>query len=136
MSDPAALLAFAELHKLEPGASRRAAISRAYYAAFHALQPCLDLLVSPDEVGKYGCARHSAVLKYLRTWSAVHPDKSMAMRHGADAIKCYHLMVACQEAREQSDYQLGAAGELSASEAVNIVGKASRVLKYAGSFSR
>lgn len=130
------LLTFAEQNKLASGVARRAAVSRAYYAAFHALQPCISPMIGPQDTGAHGCAHHSSVLRCLRDWARIHPDRSSAMRHGSDAIKCYHLMVACKEGRERSDYDLRAGAELTALEAVNIVGKADRILKYASTLLR
>lgn len=133
MSSPADLLRFAHQHVLTPGAARRAAISRAYYAAFHALQDAVDSMITNR--GRHGCAHHGDLLSCLRQWSSKHPDQKKAMQFGADAIKSYHLLSACQEARELSDYQMGASGEMTPQEAVNIVGKADRLLKYAAKLS-
>lgn len=136
MASASDLLAFADQNKLAAGVLQRAAISRAYYAAFHALQASIAPMVGPGDVGAHGCAHHGVVLRSLRTWASSHPDRAAAMRHGADAIKCYHRMVACKEARERADYDLRQSAELSAAQAVNIVGKADRIVKDANMFLR
>lgn len=133
MSKPEDLLQFAHQHVHTPGAARRAALSRAYYAAFHAFQDAVDPMIT--QRGRHGCAHHGDLLSCLLQWTSRHPDRKKAMQFGADAIKCYHLLSACQEAREQSDYQMGPAGEKNPQEAVNVVGKADRLLKYAAKFS-
>lgn len=136
MASPEELLGFAEQNKLASGVARRAAIGRAYYAAFHALQPSIASMATDQDRGTHGCAHHSFVLRCLRRWASDHPDRSLAMRHGAGAIKCYHLMAACKDAREQSDYDLRPSAEPTAMETVNIVGKAGRIMKYASAFCR
>lgn len=134
MSNPAELLAFAETHKLGTGAARRAAISRAYYAAFHALQDAVLPLIDDADIGRNGCAKHGAVLRALRTWQSKHPDRKLRMSFGADALKAYNKLEVCLDEREKADYLMGPAGELSPQEVVAIVGKARRVIEFADKF--
>ena len=134
MSSPTALLQFADDLKLQNGAHGRAAISRAYYGAFHALQDAIDPMTGSSDRGRNGCAYHAHVGKCLTRWSQVHPDKKLGMKHGADALKCYHHFRTLLEARELADYQLGEAGEHTALAQVQLVGKARRVAAYAQSF--
>lgn len=131
MSNPDELLNLADTLKLTPGASRRAALSRAYYAAFHALQDAVQPLISHNEFGRHGCAAHGAVLRALRSWQSSHPDRKKAMAHGADALKCYHLMEVCLDEREKADYVMGPAGEIGPKDAVDVIGKARRVVQFA-----
>lgn len=131
MSSPAALLELAEELKLKQGASRRAAISRAYYAAFHALQAAVAPMMKESDIGRNGCAKHGSVLKALRTWSRDHPDRKARMAHGADATKAYNLLVACLEHREKADYQMGEQGESRAQDAVATIGRARRIIEFA-----
>lgn len=135
MSSPSALLAFATANQLTPGAPRRAAISRAYYAAFHALQGPVDPMVEQEDRGRHGCAGHGVVLKCLRDWRTLHPDRKKALQHGADALKCFHLMRVCIDERERADYEMGLAGEVGPQEAVALVGKATRAVRYASKFT-
>lgn len=131
MSSPAQLLALAEDLKFKEGAGRRAAISRAYYAAFHALQDAVSPMIHDDDLGKNGCAKHGAVLRSLRTWASDHPDQRMRMSLGADARKAYNRLQDCLSERERADYQMGVSGEVSAMQAVSVIGKARRVIEFA-----
>lgn len=131
MSSPAELLALAEELKFTDGASRRAAISRAYYAAFHALQDAVAPMVDQSDIGRNGCARHGAVLRSLRTWSQKHPDAKKRMALGVDATKAYSRLQTCLDGRERADYQMGSHGECNAADAVAIIGKARRVVEFA-----
>lgn len=66
----------------------------------------------------------------------MHPDKKLAMKHGADALKCYNHFRYLLEARELADYQLGPAGEHTVLDQVQLVGKARRIAAYADSFTK
>ncbi|MFC3717112.1 hypothetical protein ACFONC_13205 [Luteimonas soli] len=136
MIDPSALIAFAEQQQLNPGAARRAAISRAYYAAFHALQDCIRPMIAAGDCGAHGCVKHAKVLHSLRYWVDIHPNQQKAMQHGADAIKAWHSISAVKEARERADYLLGSGGEFTPKQAVDFVGKAKRVVSLARKMSQ
>jgi uncharacterized protein (UPF0332 family) len=131
MSSPAELLKLANELKAEQGASRRAAISRAYYAGFHALGEVVKPLLSESDLGQHGCPRHRSVVRALRNWKRSHPDSSLAVGFGDEAWTMSQLFIHCMEQREIADYVMGAAGEVSLAEALGLIGKVERMIKFA-----
>lgn len=131
MCDVHQLWQLADSLKLSPPPERRAAISRAYYAAFHAVQPIVLPMIRPDDVGRHGCARHSATLHALRNWGSGHPDRRLAMQHGAAATQAYHRLAYCKDEREFADYLLGSNNDPEPKTAVDVIGKAKRVIDFA-----
>lgn len=131
MSCPEDLLALAKTLSVSPGASRRAAISRAYYAAFHALQDALDPMMATSDLGPNGCATHAAVQRKLARWSQLHPDKKKAMGFGAQATIMAQRLQYCREERERADYHMGPAGEVDLPTANGVIAKAEAVIKFA-----
>jgi hypothetical protein len=131
MCDHAELFAFADSLKGEKGAARRASISRAYYAAFHALQDGIDPMLDESDRGPLGTATHGAVLRCLRTWGQKHPDRKKAMAFGAEAMQCYNRLSSCKEERELADYLMGSHNDPTFEVARDVIGKAERVIKFA-----
>lgn len=131
MTEPADLIALAKQLVGNAGASRRAAVGRSYYAAFHSLQDVVRPMVETHQIGKHNCVDHGATVCALRDWAEKHPDKKLAMGHGVEAKKIYHLLAACRDARERADYMLEPSSDLAERDAGALIAKAEQVIKFA-----
>lgn len=136
MSSPAELLRLANELKAEQGASRRAAISRAYYAGFHALGEVVKPLLQEKDLGQHGCPGHRAVAHALRSWKRCHPDKKIAVGFGEEAWQISQMFLRCMEHREVADYVMGEAGEVSLKTALGVIGNVDRIIKFAERLDR
>jgi hypothetical protein len=138
MTQPIDLMKHAEaLAHSETPVERRAAVNRAYYAAFHALQEVLEPMCDPDDdFGLNGAMHHRIVVEKLRRWQAQYPNKRIAMQFGTEASNLFSKFVDLKEARERADYFLGASGDQSVKEAILAVSKAQRALQFAEKVSR
>jgi hypothetical protein len=136
MSSPAELLRLADELKAEQGASRRAAISRAYYAGFHALGEAVKPLLQATDLGQHGCPGHRAIAHVLRNWKRSHPDRKIAVGFGDEALKISQIFLRCMEHREVADYVMGEAGEVSLKTALGVIGNVDRIIKFAARLER
>lgn len=129
----AELFSFAEKNHLdEESVVRRAALSRAYYAAFHALQPAIRPLIDETkDVGRHGIAHHSATMHALRRWRSDHPDVRKRMAFGTEATKLFHKYRITLQLREQCDYSLGERSDPDAADCVLALGNARRLIEFA-----
>lgn len=96
-----------ELRLSEPSteARYRASCSRAYYAAYHALEPLLKL-VPGDEggVGVQGGLKHREVPRRLRGIQRLPANLARLRRYAAEGRKFAFVFQAALDTREQADY--------------------------------
>lgn len=112
-------------------AERRAAVSRAYYAAFHDLAEAFFDMVDTRDLGEHGLPSHAVVARCFRQFSSKAPDRKKAMAHGAEAVNLLNVYVAIKRARGIADYALGMSTELSPRDVVVHLGRVDRLRKFA-----
>ncbi len=81
------------------------------------------------DIGQNGCARHSAVAKALREFSAKYPDQRSRMANGAEARRVHSMFITAMKRRELADYALS--DEFSKKQSVEQLDRVKRILSFA-----
>ena len=122
-----------ELRKSGKPADVRAAISRAYYAAFHDLSDKLACMSEDpiNDLGKHGKLKHGLVVKNLRAFKTSYPDRKVADRLGNEARSLSQVFVSAMGAREEADYDLREITTLEPFAVVQHFGRIIKLRKFA-----
>lgn len=104
---PPELLRFAKSIACDSEAACRAAISRAYYCAYHAAAPIAFHLPKSKDYDLTGHLRHSEVKSRLAAWR-IPPAWSDAAKKSGDIHTVKRAYKAALVARATADYQLDA----------------------------
>jgi hypothetical protein len=97
-------------HQLASGASavsQRAAVNRAYYAAYHALIGVAELVPGNDQSGPQGSMAHRELPRRLRNWRFLPTTLTRLKPLANQARQAASQLSAAIDVRELADYSLG-----------------------------
>lgn len=108
----------------------RASCSRAYYAAYHALEPLLQVVPgSPEGVGAQGGLKHREVPRRLRSLQRLPMEYARLRRYATDGKVAALTYQSALDARERADYLMN--DLLAREDAEDQLGRMSQLLEFA-----